>query len=574
MSQRGQLGGTACGCALGVLAAWALAAVGCGRAPESPPTPDFDAFPDAFPDGGAFDLGVGNQDVFPGNAFAGTELPAGPNAGLVATGDFDGDGLTDVAVSVGGASGGRAAGISVFFQDQGGFGEPITLPAGEAEVKILEAGDVDGDGRDDLVWAGGDQEVALLSTGRTFGEPLALPRPSGAGAPRQGVLLHLDPGVPASVVFLVAGDGAGASTLYVVSGIALGTTPRLLVWPKVVPATKILNRPNARGIYAPATDLLFMSPEPPSTGVLWFAGDGAGGLRDLTSSPIGVGSPVGAIEFAYAAPSVILLGDVPLSSLVAGNLDGSEPCTLFVQGIPSAWKQSQPVLVGYLPDFTGFWGSMLWASATTTSMGTEGVTFFRMPMQYDFGYACNTSAWLDQLTGQVDLPGPVASLGVLNLDHAPAVVAVHGPAGARHTSIVKMQSGRLAGTKPAAVASEPEPDAGAPDARDPADGATLPDGASVVDGGMAFDSGGLVDPGSRPPELCELSSISTCETNTTIASVCPKGRFVAELVRCDGTPTTAPSDAYLQNHLCGCGGGRIGSCCEGVAFSGVVCCLE
>ncbi|HXM55200.1 MAG TPA: FG-GAP-like repeat-containing protein [Candidatus Dormibacteraeota bacterium] len=93
----------------------------------------------------------------------------GPSGGgmVIATGDLDGDGRIDVAVSV-------AGGVDVFLQGPGGLAAPVLVPLSGGGVRDLRIADVNGDGRGDLVVAADQVAVYPSVTGGTFGAPIVV----------------------------------------------------------------------------------------------------------------------------------------------------------------------------------------------------------------------------------------------------------------------------------------------------------------------------------------------------------------------------------------------------------------
>lgn len=101
------------------------------------------------------------------------------NPVAMAVGDFNGDGLPDVAVATGVATLG-AYGVSLFFQvagQPGTFATPVTLSTGTLRPVGLALADLDGNGRLDVaVAATGASAVQVFfqASDGTFGSPVAL----------------------------------------------------------------------------------------------------------------------------------------------------------------------------------------------------------------------------------------------------------------------------------------------------------------------------------------------------------------------------------------------------------------
>jgi FG-GAP-like repeat len=142
------------------------------------------------PDAGPLDLEVGELFGDPGVElvmFDGNAMPiwrggtldgtadfwfdgVGGAPGAVAIGDFDGDGLVDVARVI------TQQGWTLIdvFHDIGGNFEPSYTQTIAGSFDRAEAGDLDGDGRDDLVLAGSDGTFAVLpGTTWDYPQPLA-----------------------------------------------------------------------------------------------------------------------------------------------------------------------------------------------------------------------------------------------------------------------------------------------------------------------------------------------------------------------------------------------------------------
>lgn len=135
-------------------------------------------------------------------------LYGGPSPWSMATGDLDGDGRNDLAISNPGA-----AAVSVYFGDRSGLREPLNVPATPAPHS-MDVGDLDGDGRPEIALLSAiDAEVCWLSQSKSAsGSPGnwerigALPVRAGADALQ---LMDIDRDGALDLAYLWTGPAGG-----------------------------------------------------------------------------------------------------------------------------------------------------------------------------------------------------------------------------------------------------------------------------------------------------------------------------------------------------------------------------
>jgi hypothetical protein len=171
--------------------------------------------------------GRGRDDLLflPGDPFTIASLPGlrpGALVRAVAVADFDGDGQDDVAVGYAAYEGERwRSGVDLVLMRPGGAGErrPVYVEDGARGPNALGAGDLDGDGRMDLVALTGHGEalVFLNAGGGTFTREVTQLTPEAAGCRGYHVEVRdLDGDGLADIVAAFAGEP---------EGVALVTTP-------------------------------------------------------------------------------------------------------------------------------------------------------------------------------------------------------------------------------------------------------------------------------------------------------------------------------------------------------------
>jgi hypothetical protein len=351
-------------------------------------------------------LGIGAVSVFKGDghgSFAqlpGHPVAVGDSTEGVATGDVDGDGALDLAVT---DVLGRQ--VHVLLGDgEGGFtpAPDSPLDAGQMVFQAVLA-DLDGDGDDDLVWGNLDDDTAsvLLSDGDgTFTPAPGSPVPTGE-QPQDVVAVDVDgddvldllaAGSEDGTVTVLLGDGDGTFTPATGSPLSVGIWPKVLAPhdldgdgdPDLVVADTRTGRLHVLlgagdGTFAPKTDFYAGSrPWSVSVGDLnrdgradlavalhdeprlhLYLGDGQGRFGEAAGSPLPVAAGIDALalhDFDGDALPDLATGNVLTrtlellrnvsaapSPLNAPTVSGSAAPGTVVRCLPGAWSGSAVV---------------------------------------------------------------------------------------------------------------------------------------------------------------------------------------------------------------------------------------
>ena len=137
-----------------------------------------------------FETGGNKLYLFPGNgsggfAIAPTPISLNPqvtaNPYSIVAGDFNGDGKPDLAVVSG--NGAFASQVAILLNNGSGFAAPVSFAAGENGLNGIATGDFDGDGKLDLAVTGGNGTTVFHGAGNgTFQMTQTYPTGSGSHA--------------------------------------------------------------------------------------------------------------------------------------------------------------------------------------------------------------------------------------------------------------------------------------------------------------------------------------------------------------------------------------------------------
>ncbi len=253
----------------------------------------------------------------------------------MAVGDFNGDGILDMAGVINAISGS----VSILLGDgSGGFTASASIPVGSAPYAVA-VGDFDGDGILDLAVANSVSNTVTILRGNGSGGFTPFPgQPAtvAVGSTPHSVVVGdfdgdgiLDLAVANSAsntVTILRGNGSGGFTQFTGSPVAVGVVPNLWRWGF-----------NGNGIL----DLAVANRGSGTVSIL--LGNGSGGFSNATGSPVAVGSN----------PLWVAIGDFNgdgIADLATANQNNNNVSLLRGNGSRGfAQFPSSPVAVGSAP---------------------------------------------------------------------------------------------------------------------------------------------------------------------------------------------------------------------------------
>jgi hypothetical protein len=163
------------------------------------------------------------QTASPFTPGPGSPITTGPGSTFVATGDLNGDGKPDVVV-VNSGTGTNGNSISILLATSGGaFTTPVNVPVGPSPADVA-IGDVNGDGRPDLVVTNSNDTISVLLNvgGGAFAAPSTLP--DFAGSLPEGVAIA-DVNHDGANDIIVTNSAGNSVTLYLGAGFGTFAPP-------------------------------------------------------------------------------------------------------------------------------------------------------------------------------------------------------------------------------------------------------------------------------------------------------------------------------------------------------------